>query len=118
MVHRQTERGLKLIRLCRNDEFDTILAIVNDGAQAYAGVIPKDCLKNPYMPKIELQREIEEGVVFWAYEDSSELLGVMGIQELNDVTLIRHAYVRTRVQGRGIGGELLYICAAWRRTLC
>jgi GNAT superfamily N-acetyltransferase len=96
-----------MIRPCRPDEFESIYAIINDGARAYVGVIPDDCLKNPYMPKAELQHEIEDGVVFWGYEDTGELLGVMGIQEVKDVTLIRHAYVRTRAQGHGIGGRLL-----------
>ena len=55
----------------------------------------------------ELQREIEDGVVFWAFEDDGQILGVMGIQELQDVTLIRHAYVRTSAQRGGIEGKLL-----------
>jgi GNAT superfamily N-acetyltransferase len=59
------------------------------------------------MAKSELEDEMKEGVVFWGYEDFGELMGVMGIQEVGEVTLIRHAYVRTREQGRGIGGKLL-----------
>ena len=31
----------------------------------------------------------------------------MGIQQVQDVTLIRHAYVRTASQKQGIGGQLL-----------
>lgn len=96
-----------MIRPCRAREFETIWTIINDGARAYAGVIPADCLKNPYMSGAELLHEINDGVVFWGYEDSDELLGVMGIQELSDVTLVRHAYVRTNDQGRGIGSKLL-----------
>ena len=96
-----------MIRPCHADEFVAIWAIINDGARAYAGVIPADCLKEPYMPKSELQHEINDGVVFWGYEDAGELIGVMGIQDVRDVTLIRHAYVLTRAQGRGIGTQLL-----------
>jgi GNAT superfamily N-acetyltransferase len=96
-----------MIRLCQAHEFETIWTIINDGARAYRGVVPADCLSDPYMPKPELEHEIKDGVVFWGYEDSGELLGVMGIQELGEVTLIRHAYVRTTAQGRGIGGRLL-----------
>ena len=96
-----------MIRLCNADEFDTVWAVINDGARAYSGVIPADCLKNPYMPRHELHHEVEAGVEFWVYEDSSDVVGVMGIQELHDVSLIRHAYVRTDAQGRGIGGQLL-----------
>ena len=96
-----------MIRPCGADEFEIIWTIINDGARAYVGVVPADCLKDPYMPKSELEHEIQDGVMFWGYEDSCELLGVMGIQELGEVTLIRHAYVRTSAQGQGVGSKLL-----------
>jgi N-acetylglutamate synthase-like GNAT family acetyltransferase len=96
-----------MIRLCDESEFDTMVEIVNDAAQAYRGVIPEDRWKEPYMPKEELRHEIDAGVVFWGYEEEGELIGVMGIQPVQDVTLIRHAYVRTAQQNRGIGGKLL-----------
>ncbi len=96
-----------MIRPCAAHEFETIWTTINDGARAYYGIVPADCLKDPYMPKCELEHEIKDGVVFWGYEDSGELVGVMGIQELGEVTLIRHAYVRTSAQGRGIGSKLL-----------
>ena len=96
-----------MIRLCDESEFDTMVEIVNDAAQAYRGVIPGDRWKEPYMPKEELRHEIDAGVVFWGYEEEGKLLGVMGIQPVQDVTLIRHAYVRTAEQNRGIGGKLL-----------
>jgi GNAT superfamily N-acetyltransferase len=82
--------------------------IVNDAARRYAGVIPADRYHEPYMPPAELLAEIDAGVRFWGYEDAGgELLGVMGIQDVSDVTLIRHAYVRSSHQGRGVGGALL-----------
>jgi GNAT superfamily N-acetyltransferase len=96
-----------MIRPCTAYYFDAIWTIINDGARAYAGIIPPDCLKDPYMPKAELQHEIDDGVVFWGCEDAGELIGVMGIQDVRDVTLIRHAYVRTSAQARGIGTRLL-----------
>jgi GNAT superfamily N-acetyltransferase len=95
------------IRPCRDDERGAILAIVNAAAEAYRGVIPADRWHEPYMPADELDAEIEAGVVFWGYEDDGELVGIMGIQPLEDVDLIRHAYVLPDRQGRGIGGELL-----------
>ncbi|MDE3154329.1 MAG: GNAT family N-acetyltransferase [Acidobacteriota bacterium] len=88
-------------------DFDVILAIINDAAQAYAGVIPADCWTEPYMPADELRREIAHGVVFWGDEEDGQLVGVMGTQDVQDVTLIRHAYVRTDRRGRGIGSRLL-----------
>jgi GNAT superfamily N-acetyltransferase len=96
------------IRPCRDDERDEILAIVNAAAEAYRGVIPADRWHEPYMPGEELDGEIAAGVAFWGYEDDDDgLLGIMGIQPVRDVNLIRHAYVVPDSQGRGVGGALL-----------
>ena len=95
------------IRPCRDEEREAILAIVNAAAEAYRGVIPADRWHEPYMPADELDREIESGVVFWGVEDDGELAGVMGIQDVGDVDLIRHAYVAPGAQRRGIGSALL-----------
>jgi len=96
------------IRACTTSEVDAIFDVVNDGANAYRGVIPADRWHDPYMPREELVREIAAGVVFsGAFSDAGQLLGVMGLQPVKDVTLIRHAYTRTWAQGRGIGGALL-----------
>ena len=96
-----------MIRRCNDSDFESILAIINDGAQAYRGIIPADRWTEPYMSAEHLQHEIHEGVAFWGYEETAILVGVMGIQPVQDVTLIRHAYVRTSGQKRGIGGLLL-----------
>ncbi len=96
-----------MIRRCAEADFETILAIVNEAARAYDGVIPADRYHQPYMPAEELRGEIDAGVEFWAWEEAGAPLGVMGIQDVKDVTLIRHAYVRTADQGRGIGTRLL-----------
>ncbi len=96
-----------MIRRCTETDFEAILAVVNEAARAYDGVIPADRYHQPYMPAGELRGEIDAGVEFWAWEEAGALLGVMGIQEVKDVTLIRHAYVRTADQGRGIGAGLL-----------
>ena len=96
-----------MIRKCDDTDFETIYEIINDGAEAYKGVIPADRLKEPYMDRDELRHEMDAGVEFWGYEEAGELLGVMGIQHVLDVTLIRHAYVRTDRQKKGIGGKLL-----------
>jgi GNAT superfamily N-acetyltransferase len=108
-----------VIRRCRDDERGAILAIVNAAAEAYRGVIPADRWHEPYMPAAELDAEIAAGVEFWGYEDGGELLGVMGIQPVQDVDLIRHAYVLPGTQGRGIGGALLehLMASATRRVL-
>jgi len=95
------------IRPCRDDERDEILGIVNAAAEVYRGVIPADRWHEPYMPREELDGEIAAGVEFWGYEDGATLLGVMGIQPVRDVNLIRHAYVRPGRQGEGIGTALL-----------
>jgi GNAT superfamily N-acetyltransferase len=95
------------IRPCRDDERPAVLAIVNAAAGAYRGVIPADRWHEPYMDAAELDGEIAAGVAFWGVERDGMLVGVMGIQAVGDVDLIRHAYVRPACQGHGIGGELL-----------
>jgi GNAT superfamily N-acetyltransferase len=96
-----------MIRPCRDDEFQAIWTIINDGAQAYKGIIPSDRWAEPYMSLEKLRHEIEESVAFWGFEEDELMLGVMGLQHVKDVTLVRHAYVRTNHQGKGIGGALL-----------
>ena len=96
-----------MIRRCTERDFDAIYSIVNDAAAAYKGVIPADCWHEPYMPREEFMREMDAGVIFWGCEEGGEVIGVMGIQDVQDVTLFRHAYVRTKMRNRGIGGKLL-----------
>ena len=96
-----------LIRKSVDADLATILVIVNDGVQAYRGVIPADRWHDPYMPKDELEREIAAGVVFWVAEEDGRLLGVMGIQDKGDVALVRHAYVASALQKKGVGTTLL-----------
>jgi len=100
-------RAMSNIRLCRAEEAQTILSIINAAAQAYRGVIPADRWHEPYMSATELRTEITAGVEFWGYESEGVLGGVMGIQPVQDVDLIRHAYVRPDRQRHGIGGLLI-----------
>lgn len=95
------------IRSCRDDDRAAILAIVNAAAEAYRGAIPADRWHEPYMSSAELDREIADGVAFCGYKDDTGLIGVMGLQQVRDVDLIRHAYVMPSTQRRGIGGALL-----------
>ena len=96
------------LRRIREDERADVLAIVNGAAEAYRGVIPADRWHEPYMSAEELDRELAAGVEFWGVEDDGgTLAGVMGIQAVRDVDLIRHAYVRPGLQGGGIGRRLL-----------
>jgi GNAT superfamily N-acetyltransferase len=95
------------IRPCRDDERPAILAIVNAAAEAYRGVIPADRWHEPYMPSRELDGEIAAGVAFWGCEADGALVGIMGIQRVRDVDLIRHAYVSPDSQRHGVGGALL-----------
>jgi len=98
---------MMLIRKSVEADFAAMLAIVNDAAQAYRGVIPVDRWHEPYMPKDELRKEIAGGVVFWVAEEDGRLLGVMGIQDKGDVALVRHAYVARTTQRRGVGTRIL-----------
>ena len=96
-----------MIRPCTDSDVPNICAIINDAAQAYKGVIPADRWHEPYMPMEQLKGEIVAGVKFWGYEDNGQLIGVMGMQPVKDVMLIRHAYVKTKMRNRGVGGKLM-----------
>jgi N-acetylglutamate synthase-like GNAT family acetyltransferase len=96
-----------IIRQSVKADFAEMLAIVNDAAQAYRGVIPVDRWHEPYMSADEMAREIAAGVVFWVVEQDGRLAGVMGIQDKGDVTLVRHAYVASTTQRTGVGTSLL-----------
>jgi len=96
-----------MIVLSNESDFQDILEIINDAAIAYKGIISEDRWHEPYMPESELRDQIEDGVQFWCYRENDQVLGVMGIQDKGEVTLIRHAYVRTNARSKGIGGKLL-----------
>jgi len=96
-----------MINKCSKNDFKEILEIINDAAMAYKGVIPEDRWKDPYMSEDGLSQAIENGVIFWGFKLEDMLAGVMGIQDVGDVTLIRHAYVKTKYRNQGIGSQLL-----------
>jgi GNAT superfamily N-acetyltransferase len=98
---------MRRIRLCGEQDLATMLAIVNAAAVAYRGVIPADRWHEPYMPEAELRGEIAAGVEFWGLETDEGLIGLMGVQPVRDVDLIRHAYVRPDCQRHGVGAELI-----------
>jgi N-acetylglutamate synthase-like GNAT family acetyltransferase len=98
---------VNMIRQCEAEDFEKIYEVINDAAARYEGVIPPDRWKEPYMSREDLKHEIDDGVVFWGYYEEDKLIGVMGIQPVQDVTLIRHAYVRTTKQNQGIAKKLL-----------
>ena len=107
-----------MIRPCDARDLPQVEAIINDAARRYRGAIPADRWHDPYMPRAELEAEIAAGVDFWGWEERGELVGVMGLQDVKDVTLIRHAYVRTDRQRHGIGGKLMQaLLARVRRPL-
>jgi GNAT superfamily N-acetyltransferase len=106
------------IRPCRDDERTAILALVNAAAEAYRGVIPADRWHEPYMAADELERELSAGVAFWGYEADGALVGIMGIQPVRDLALIRHAYVAPGSQRHGVGGALLeHLARSSRRRM-
>lgn len=96
-----------MIRRATDADLPRLLAVINEAAEAYRGVIPDDCWHEPYMPEEELVQEVASGIAFWLLEDDGRLLGVMGIQDKGEVALVRHAYVAAAAQRRGVGTGLL-----------
>lgn len=90
-----------------NTSFQEIMVVINNSATVYKGKIPSDRWKEPYMDAKELREEIQSGVQFYGYVENNNLIAVMGIQPVNDVTLIRHAYTLTSHQRKGMGEKLL-----------
>lgn len=105
-----------MIRILTSSDNKTIFRVINDAAQAYEGIIPADRWKEPYMPLDELEEEVEAGVKFFGWEEGGALIGVMGFQPIKDTTLIRHAYVLTKYQKRGIGRKLLSYLMSLAKT--
>ena len=95
-----------MIRRCQPGDIEKIYFIINEAARAYEGVIPADCYHQPYMPMTELNEEMKR-VNFFGWEEDGKLIGMMGLEPVKDVSLIRHAYVLSRWQHRGIGSKLL-----------
>jgi len=95
-----------VIRKCLKEDTERIHYIINEAARAYEGIIPADRYHQPYMPVDELRREMER-MEFIGWEENGELVGVMGIEPIKDVTLIRHAYVLPEWQKQGTGSRLL-----------
>jgi len=99
-------------------DLSSILYVINDAAIKYKGVIPDDCWNEPYILEEELVNEFDSGVRMFGYNKNNKLVGVMGIQELKDVTLIRHAYTLTNYQGMGIGKSLLQYLFKVNKSSC
>ena len=96
-----------MIRQCQAEDRDRIYFIINEAAKAYESVIPADRYHQPYMPLAELREEMKR-MTFYGWEERGELVGVMGIEPVKDVTLIRHAYILPEWQKQGIGSRLLH----------
>ena len=107
-----------MITECTKKNISNILYVINDASLKYKGIIPNDCWHEPYMTKQKLISEFTNGVRMFGYNKDNTLVGVMGIQELKDVTLIRHAYILTRYQGIGIGKSLLQNLFKIKKNSC
>ena len=95
-----------MIRRCQANDTTRMYFIINEAAKAYDGIIPADCYHQPYMPEEELEKEMKR-VTFYGWEANGELVGIIGIEPIKGVTLIRHAYVLPQWQKQGIGNKLL-----------
>ena len=59
------------------------------------------------MSEQELIDEFSNKVCMFGYHHNNKLTGVIGVQKVKDVILIRHAYTLTAYQGKGMGSALL-----------
>jgi len=100
------------------NDIPKILDVINDAALKYKGIIPDDCWHVPYMTEYKLVNEFTNGVSMFGYKKNNILVGVMGIQKLNNITLIRHAYILTSYQGTGIGKSLLQYLLEINKNNC
>ena len=91
----------------KKSDSSKILYVINDAAIRYKGIIPNNCWHEPYMSEQELIDEFSDGVRMYGYHHNNKLIGVIGIQEVKDVVLIRHAYTLTSYQCKGTGSALL-----------
>jgi GNAT superfamily N-acetyltransferase len=95
-----------VIRACHAEDLPRLHEVINEAAAAYKGVIPDDCWHDPYMSMDELLREAA-AMTFHALDEGGWLVGVVGHQRVRDVTLLRHLYIETAHQRRGLGSQLL-----------
>ena len=95
-----------IIEYKKNDT-SKILNIINDASLRYKGIIPENCWHEPYMSEQELIDEFNNKIHMFGYHKNNKLIGVIGVQEVKDVILIRHAYTLTAYQGKGTGSALL-----------
>ena len=96
-----------MINECIKSDASKILHVNNEASLRYKGIIPDDCWREPYMSQQELIDEFSDGVRMYGYRRDNKLIGVIGIQEIKDVVLIRHAYTLTPYQGKGTASALL-----------
>ena len=96
-----------MINECKKTDTSKILYIINDASLKYKDAVPEDCWHEPYMSEQELIDELNNGVRMYGYRDKKKLIGVIGIQKVEDVILIRHAYTLTSHQRKGVGSTLL-----------
>ena len=96
-----------MIKEYKQNNTSEILNIINNASIKYKGIIPDDCWKEPYMSKKELLDEFSDGGCMYGYHQNDKLIGVIGVQEVKDVILIRHAYTLSSYQNRGAGSALI-----------
>lgn len=94
------------IRRLRENEVSDALRVINDAARAYKRILSSHVYKEPQMALREFLDEAER-IGFYVVEDEARIIGVMGYEYVEDVVLIRHAYVKPGRQRKGVGSLLL-----------
>ena len=98
---------IKMIKEYKQNNTSEIINIINNASLKYKGIIPNDCWKEPYMSEQELLNEFSDRVRMYGYHQNNKLIGVIGVQKVKDVILIRHAYTLSTYQNRGAGSALI-----------
>jgi GNAT superfamily N-acetyltransferase len=80
--------------------------VINAAAEWYREFLPPEEIHGPEMTLAEWEAEAERMTWFGAFV-AAELVGVMGLEPIADVALLRHAYVLPDRQREGIGSLLL-----------
>ena len=84
---------------------DEALVVINTSARWYREFLPPGELHDPEMTSAQWEAEAQRMTWYGAFVEA-RLVGVMGLEYVKDVALLRHAYILPEYQHHGIGTTL------------